>query len=292
MADRNWHPIFDSDPPRRRFALDSAATVERGTCVTVASQKGGVGKTTTVVNLGAGAGLAGCKVLVIDFDPQANATSGVGEEKVTLGRGRRGGGGILDLVEDVERFSGAVRETVFENLWLFPSFRELSDLETIHRLNSTQFDYWKSTLHELKRRFDLILIDCPPSLGGIPNLALSVSEVVIIPVQCEFYAMEGLSQILPVVDELRASRNEALRVGGLLLTMFDHEVDLSREVLGEIHAYFPDLVFDSVIPRDVTLAEAASHGLPVLYYDFRSRGSWSYLELVREVFGDETAKTR
>lgn len=130
-------------------------------------------------------------------------------------------------------------------------------------------------------------MDCPPSLGGIPTLALSSSDAVMIPVQCEYYAMEGLSQILPVIEDLQATSRPDLKIAGLLLTMYASELELANEVVGEIQKYFPRLVYRTIIPRDVALAESASHGLPIFYYQPLSRGAWSYLELTREVLGHE-----
>jgi chromosome partitioning protein len=295
MTSHNWHEIFEHNAPRRRYSLESPAKNDAGKCLTVASQKGGVGKTTTAVNLAAGIGLSGRKVLLMDFDPQANATSGVGEIPFSE-QGRAAGppmsagaSHFLDSLHSVPQFLKRIRETAFENLWLLPSHDELSDLEMVRSFKDQYFDFWKQTAQTLRRLFDFVIIDCPPSLGGLPNLALSVSDGVIIPVQCEYYAMEGLSQILPVVRELQELRNQQLKISGLLLTMYSHELDLSNDVVAEIRSYFPGSVFDSIIPRDVVLAESSSHGLPVVYYDFRSRGAWSYLNLTREVIRNEGA---
>ena len=282
VPDVGWHKLFEAKRPGRRFALDSPAQSGQGQCVTVASQKGGVGKTTTVVNLAAGFGLAGQKALLIDLDPQANATSGVGEEKLEGDAGGEGFEFLRSLGGKTATFLARVRETQFENLWICPSFDELSSLEMVQMFQRNYISEWKHVVAALRERFDLIIIDCPPSLGGLPNLALSASDRVIIPVQCEYYAMEGLSQILPVIEEL-GSQNPGLEIGGLLLTMYSSELELSRDVAREIRQYFPGLVFDATIPRDVTLAESSSHGVPALYYDFYARGAWSYLNLTKEV---------
>ena len=291
----NWHAVFDADRPGRRFALESPAATGRGRAITVASQKGGVGKTTTVVNIAAIAGLCGLKVLLVDFDPQANATSGVSCEKTVLGKVDDESRGeaeyrFLASLGSEESVRPLIEETRFENLWVLPSFHELSDREMLRTFFNTYIDAWKATVAGLKATFDVVIIDCPPSLSGIPNLALLVSDEVIIPVQCEYYAMEGLSQILPVIEELQRTRNEKLAIGGLLLTMYSKDLELSGEVSNEMRGYFGDLVFESTIPRDVTLAESASHGLPVAYYDFYCRGAWSYLNLTREVMANEKAK--
>lgn len=292
----NWHSLFDADRPGRRYSLESPAATGRGRAITVASQKGGVGKTTTVVNIAAAAGLCGRKVLLIDFDPQANATSGVSCEKTILGKvgdDTSPDGSEYRFLAALGSEAGVrslIEETEFENLWVLPSFHELSDRELLRAFFDTYINQWKSTVTALKRTFDVVIIDCPPSLGGIPNLALLVSDEVIIPVQCEYYAMEGLSQILPVIEEVQRTKNERLTIGGLLLTMYSDDLELSGEVSNEIREYFGDLVFESTIPRDVTLAESASHGLPAVYYDFYCRGAWSYLNLTREVMADERSK--
>lgn len=295
--DLNWHPLFQTLTPRRRFSLESPAQGGGGKCITVASQKGGVGKTTTSVNLAAGLGLAGKKCLLFDFDPQSNATSGVSRSKLEefpeshlAAEAPREAPPFIRALHSPGFFPGLVEETVFENLWVLPSNISLSDIDTIQLLQAHHLDLWREQIQSLKRLFDVILIDCPPSLGGIPTLALSVSEEVIIPVQCEYYAMEGLSQILPVIEEIQGRGEIDLSIAGLLLTMFADELELSRDVLAEIEGYFPDLVYRSIIPRDITLAESASYGLPIFYYSPFSRGAWSYLNLTREVLNHEQSQ--
>jgi chromosome partitioning protein len=301
-----WHETFESFTPRRRFALESRSRKAVGQMITVASQKGGVGKTTSCVNLAAGVGLAGHKSLLFDFDPQSNATSGVGERRIanellSATRARHEATSanrsatprpFLAALQEPDFFLTSVRETQFENLWVLPSFQAYSEVATVQALLSTSFDLWKKQVRSLREHFDFIFVDCPPSLGGIPTLALSASDRVLVPIQCEYYAMEGLSQILPVVDDLQRNGGQGsgegrLRIGGLVLTMYDDALELSRDVVGEIREYFPDLVCRTIIPRDVTLAEAASHGLPVFYYSPQSRGAWSYLDLTREVLSHE-----
>ena len=298
MKNESLHPVFDAFPPRRQFELRAPGRHGVGVCVTVASQKGGVGKTTTAVNLAAGFGLSGAKTLLFDFDPQANATSGVGREKWRTVPGIKGGAktrrgaraGFLDALEGPDYLLSAVKETDFQNLWVLPSFEIFSDTELIDVIKSTKLELWKRRVAELCRRFDAVFIDCPPSLGGIPTLAFETSDQVLIPVQCEYYAMEGLSQILPVIDDAQNRTGAGPTVAGLLMTMYSDELELSREVLEEVQAYFPDLVYRAVIPRDVALAEAASHGLPVVFYNPYSRGAWSYLELTREVLRHEQSE--
>ena len=251
--------------------------------ITVASQKGGVGKTTTVVNLASSLRLAGQRVLLVDLDPQANATSGVGH----------GGGGsdsdgpghlrYLSALLEGESLSPYIAETPFERLAILPSSPEASKLEVVQELQDANLENLRPVVLADFEDFDFVLFDCPPSLSGLPTVALNLSDSVIIPVQCEYYAMEGLSQILPIVNKIKKTTNPALAIGGLLLTMFSEDLELSHDVVDQIEEYFEDAAFRAIIPRDVTLAEAASHGAPALDYDGTSRGAWAYVELAREV---------
>ncbi len=256
-----------------------------GRVVTVASQKGGVGKTTTVVNLGAGLAAAGKRVLLVDFDPQANASSGVGftREILAEGGGNSSGRGLLSVATEGKSVSCLVRETRVSNLSLIPSSGELSELELVRRAQRSGAKEFRAALRAVAGEYDLTIVDCPPSLGGLPLIALGASDLVVVPVQCEYYAMEGLSQIIPIVKKLQSGNNADLRIGGLLMTMYCDELELSREVEAEVRRYFGELVMATVIPRDVVVAEAASHGVPVLEYAPFSRGAWSYLELAKEV---------
>ncbi|MEM7261557.1 MAG: ParA family protein [Planctomycetota bacterium] len=245
--------------------------------LTVASQKGGVGKTTTTVNLGCCLGQAGRSVLIVDLDPQANATSGVGLERDDPEVS------ALRALLDGDDLEPAILDAPTPNVRVLPASGDASDLDLLQDLIAHSPERLRETLSRSTEDYEYVLIDCPPTLRGPPTIALHLSDAVIIPVQCEYYAMEGLSQILPVVREIQESANPALAIEGLLLTMFSPELELSRDVASEIRQYFGDVAFRAVIPRDVTLAEAASHGEPAIRYSPLSRGAWSYVELAREV---------
>lgn len=255
-----------------------------GKILTIASQKGGVGKTTTAVNLSASLSLAGKSVLLVDFDPQGNASSGIGFSRPHGGGGGQApSGGILSETLAGRSCSSLVQPTRFEKLAAIVSTPDLTELDVIQDIQGRALLRFTKDMHALARRYDVVVVDCPPSLGGLPTLALTTSDLVLVPVQCEYYAMEGLSQILPIISKLQNSTNRDLRILGFLLTMFSDELDLSHEVVAEVRRYFKDLVFLTTIPRDVALPESASHGLPAFHYDPVSRGAWSYAELAKEV---------
>ena len=249
----------------------------------IASQKGGVGKTTTAVNLSACLSLSGHACLLVDLDPQANATSGLGRER-----------GSTSLIDDAllgsKSVESLIEETGYENLALLPASRDLLETSSLATVGDDILVKFNNTIMELNKQYQCIIFDCPPSLGILPRLALAASTGVLIPVQCEYYAMEGLSQILPEVRRMRATLNPRLDVEGLLLTMYDEGLELSREVSSEVRSHFPERVYDTLIPRDVALAEASSYGKAIFEYDVSSRGAWAYARLAKEVSEDVDEK--
>ncbi|AAP12336.1 sporulation initiation inhibitor protein Soj [Bacillus tropicus] len=248
-----------------------------GKIIAIANQKGGVGKTTTSVNLGAGLAQVGKKVLLVDIDAQGNATTGVGIEKSELDQC------IYNvLVEDAD-VQGVIQKTATENLDVLPATIQLAGAEielvpTISREVRLQ-----RALQPVRDEYDYIIIDCPPSLGLLTINALTAADSVIIPVQCEYYALEGLSQLLNTVRLVQKHLNKNLAIQGVLLTMLDARTNLGIQVIDEVKKYFRDKVYRSIIPRNVRLSEAPSHGKPIMQYDAKSRGAEVYIDLAEEV---------
>jgi chromosome partitioning protein len=245
--------------------------------IAVANQKGGVGKTTTAVNLGACLGDLGRSVLLIDLDPQGNATSGVGIDRRQLDAS------IYDcLVRDVEPIK-ALRATQWRGLWILPSSLDLAGAD-IELVNLPERETrLRKVVARLRDNYDYTLIDCPPSLGLLTVNALTAADSVLIPIQCEYYALEGLSQLLNIVKLVRNRLNSTLDLEGVLLTMFDGRTNLSLQVAEDVKRYFREKVYQTIIPRNVRLSEAPSHGKPISMYDPRSRGAEVYRELAEEV---------
>ncbi|AAU20307.1 sporulation initiation inhibitor protein Soj [Bacillus cereus] len=248
-----------------------------GKIIAIANQKGGVGKTTTSVNLGAGLAQVGKKVLLVDIDAQGNATTGVGIEKSELDQC------IYNvLVEDAD-VQGVIQKTATKNLDVLPATIQLAGAEielvpTISREVRLQ-----RALQPVRDEYDYIIIDCPPSLGLLTINALTAADSVIIPVQCEYYALEGLSQLLNTVRLVQKHLNKNLAIQGVLLTMLDARTNLGIQVIDEVKKYFRDKVYRSIIPRNVRLSEAPSHGKPIMQYDAKSRGAEVYIDLAEEV---------
>ena len=246
-----------------------------GTIVALANQKGGVGKTTTAVNLAACLAEAAARTLVVDLDPQANATSGLGE---TAGEGPS----TYDLLDGAP-LDEVVRPTRFERLELVPSRPELAGaaVELARREDGETF--LPASLAEARERYEFVFVDCPPALGPLTVNGLAACDRVLIPVQCEYYALEGLTQLLHSIELGRARLNARLAVAGMILTMVDSRTRLAADVAREVRDHFGELVFDAVVPRSVRLAEAPSHGLPITEYDRTSAGADAYYRVAGEL---------
>lgn len=245
--------------------------------ISVANQKGGVGKTTTTVNLGACLAFEEKKVLLVDIDAQGNATSGVGVRKPDVKKD------IYDVLVNEEPIAEAILPSSREGLDIVPATIQLAGAEIELTSMMARESRLKSALEEIRDRYDYILIDCPPSLGHLTINAFTASDSILIPVQCEYYALEGLSQLLNTVRLVQKHFNPELKIEGVLLTMYDARTNLGAEVVEEVRRYFQEKVYDTIIPRNVRLSEAPSHGLSIIDYDPESKGAKMYLALAEEV---------
>lgn len=245
--------------------------------ISIANQKGGVGKTTTAVNLSASLAVAEKKILLIDIDPQGNATSGLGVSREEVSKS------IYHALIDEIPSKDLIRDTEIDFLKIIPSNLDLIGAEIELVPFSNREMRLKNALQEVKGEFDFLIIDCPPSLGLITVNSLTASDSVIIPLQCEYYPMEGLSQLLKTIQLIKKNLNPFLKIEGILLTMFDKRNNISHQVTEEVRKHFGTLVFTTVIPRNVRLSECPSFGKPIILYDADSRGAESYLDLAKEV---------
>lgn len=246
--------------------------------ISIVNQKGGVGKTTTTINLSACLEQKKKKVLLIDLDPQGNATSGLGIDTEQLEHT------VYQVLIGEETVESSVVQTAFGNLYLLPSDIQLAGAEIeLVSMKNREFMLKNALTEEIKEKYDYILIDCPPSLNLMTINALVASDSVLIPVQCEYYALEGLSRLMQTVKSIKKQLNETLEIEGILLTMYDSRTNLSLSVAEEVKKFFPKMVYHTVIPRNVRLSEAPSYGQPIVSYDPYSKGAESYISLAKEV---------
>jgi chromosome partitioning protein len=253
--------------------------------IAITNQKGGVGKTTTTINLGAALAASDIKVLVIDCDPQGNTTSGLGVQKT------EGMHTLYDILLDGKEILHAISKTEMEGLELVPADKNLIGVN-LELVNSDDREsILRHHLHRIRPEYKYILIDCPPALDLLTLNALMAADSVLIPIQCEFFALEGVSGLMDTIDRVRESFGHPLEIEGILLTMYDERTNLARQVAADLREFFKNEVFRTVIPRNIRLAEAPSHGKPILLYDPGSKGSEAYIQLAKEILTNDQKRT-
>lgn len=247
-----------------------------GKIISIFNQKGGVGKTTSAVNLCAALGAKGKKVLLVDIDPQGNATSGLGVNKKEVEKS------TYEMMIDEIPAKEILLKTEYKNVWLLPSNINLAGADLDLSEADRREKRLKLALAPVYADYDFIFIDCPPSLGLLAVNSLTASDTVLVPIQCEYYALEGLSQLVSTIRSIKLGHNERLEIEGIIFTMFDTRLKLNQQVVEEVEKFFPGKAFKSMIPRNVRLSEAPSYGMPVMYYDKFSKGTKAYKKLTEE----------
>ena len=247
--------------------------------ISFANQKGGVGKTTYAINIAASLGILGKKVLLCDLDPQSNATSGVGINKKNVSIS------VYDVIIGRSTLKEAILKTNYENLWILPSNINLAgaEIEFVEDNMTERYFRFKNTVSSAEHDYDYIIVDCPPSLGLLTVNALCGSDYVIVPMQCEYFALEGLSQLTNTLTHVRRLFNPKIVIGGILITMYDGRLNLSIQILDELKKFFPNEILKTLVPRTIRLGESPSHGMPIYYYDRNSKANECYMELAKEI---------